>query len=45
MKQFKTKKEAVNEALNQYLRMIMSQELLKMKGSDVWEGYLEQMRK
>lgn len=44
MKQFKTKKEAVNEALNEYLRMIMSQELLKMKGSDVWEGDLEQMR-
>lgn len=44
MKQFKTKKEAVNEALNEYLRIIMSQELLKMKGSDVWEGDLEQMR-
>lgn len=44
MKQFKTKKEAVNEALNEYLRIIMSQELLKMKGSNVWESDLEQMR-
>lgn len=44
MKQFKTKKEAVNEAVNEYLRIIMSQELLKMKGSNVWEGDLEQMR-
>ena len=44
MKQFKTKKETVNQALNEYLRIIMSQELLKMKGSNVWEGDLEQMR-
>jgi Arc/MetJ family transcription regulator len=44
MKQFKTKKEAVNEALTEYLRLIISQELLKMKGSNVWDGDLEQMR-
>ena len=44
MRQFKSKKEAINEALNQYLKNIVTQELLKMKGSNVWEGDLEQMR-
>jgi Arc/MetJ family transcription regulator len=44
MKQFKSKKEAVNEALNEYLKYLVAQELLKMKGSNVWEGDLEQMR-
>ena len=44
MKQFKSKNEAVNKALSEYLRMIMTQELLKMKGSNVWEGDLKQMR-
>jgi Arc/MetJ family transcription regulator len=44
MKQFKTKKEAVNEALNEYLKIIISEELLKLKGSNVWEGDLNQMR-
>jgi Arc/MetJ family transcription regulator len=44
MKQFKSKKEAVNEALNEYLKDLVAQELLKMKGSNVWEGDLEQMR-
>ena len=38
MKRFNSKKETVNEALNEYLRMIMTQELLKMKGSNVWKG-------
>ena len=44
MRQFKSKKEAINEALSQYLKNIVTQELLKMKGSNVWEGDLEQMR-
>jgi Arc/MetJ family transcription regulator len=44
MKQFKSKKEAVNEALNEYLKDLVAQELLKMKGSNVWEGDLDQMR-
>ena len=43
LRQFKSKKEAINEALNQYLKNIVTQELLKMKGSNVWEGDLEQM--
>lgn len=44
MKKFKSKKEAVNEALSEYLKIIVTQELLKLKGSNVWEGDLEQMR-
>lgn len=44
MKNFKTKKEAVNEALSEYLKDLLRQEVLKMKGSNCWEGDLEQMR-
>jgi Arc/MetJ family transcription regulator len=44
MKQFKSKKEAVNEALSEYLKNLLRQEVLKMKGSNCWEGDLEQMR-
>ena len=44
MRQFKSKKEAVNEALNEYLKDLLRQELLKMKGSNCWDGDLDQMR-
>ena len=44
MKQFKSKKEAINEALSAYLKNLVIQELLKMKGTNAWEGDLEQMR-
>jgi Arc/MetJ family transcription regulator len=44
MRNFKSKKEAVNEALSEYLKIIVTQELLKIKGSNCWEGDLEQMR-
>jgi Arc/MetJ family transcription regulator len=44
MKQFKTKKEAVNEALTEYLKNLMRQQVLNWKGSNAWEGDLEQMR-
>ncbi|GGD68283.1 hypothetical protein GCM10011514_35480 [Emticicia aquatilis] len=44
MKQFKTKKEAVNEALNEYLKNLLRQQVLTWKGSNAWEGDLEQMR-
>lgn len=40
----KTKKEAVDKALENYLRILSAQELLKMKGSNIWEGDLDQMR-
>ena len=43
MKQFKSKKEAVNEAISEYLKDLLRQELLKMKGSNCWEGDLDQM--
>ena len=44
MKHFKTKKEAVNEALNEYLKNLLRQQVLTCKGSNAWEGDLEQMR-
>lgn len=44
IKKFKSKKEAVNEALNNYLRILSAKELLKMKGTNIWEGDLDQMR-
>ena len=40
----KTKKEAVDKALEAFLRVVSAQEILKMKGSNVWEGDLNQMR-
>jgi Arc/MetJ family transcription regulator len=42
-KKFKTKKEAVNEVLADYVRMIARQELLKMRGTG-WEGNLDEIR-
>jgi Arc/MetJ family transcription regulator len=44
LKKFKSKKEAVNEALSNYLRNLAAIELLKMKGTNSWEGDLDQMR-
>ena len=34
MKQFKSKKEAVNEALSEYLKNLLRQEVLTWKGSN-----------
>jgi hypothetical protein len=44
IKCFKSEKEALNEALNEYLKNLLGKEVLKMKGSNCWEGDLEQMR-
>ena len=44
IKCFKSKKEALNEALNEYLKNLLCKEVLKMKGSNCLEGDLEQMR-
>jgi Arc/MetJ family transcription regulator len=44
LKSFKSKKEALNEALSEYLKNLLRQEVLKIKGSNCWEGDLEQMR-
>jgi Arc/MetJ family transcription regulator len=40
----KTKKEAVEQALRNYLRILSQQELLKLKGKVKWEGNLDEMR-
>ena len=44
MKQFKSKKEAVNEAISEYLKDLLRQEALTWKGTDFWQGDLNQMR-
>ncbi len=44
MKHFKSKKEAVNEALSEYLKNLLRQEVLTWKGSNCWEGDLDPMR-
>lgn len=45
LKPFKSKKEAVNEALNTYLRQLKSQQALQLKGTKIWEGNLNEMRR
>lgn len=45
IKPFKSKKEAVNEALNSYLRQLRQQQALLLKGSNIWEGDIDQMRR
>lgn len=44
LKNFKTKKEAVNTAIEEYLKSIRRMEVLKWKGTDFWEGDLNEMR-
>lgn len=43
-KQFKSKKQAVNTALDEYLKILVGKELLKMEGSNAWQGDLDKMR-
>lgn len=40
----KTKKEAVDTALREFLRKIKLQELADLRGKIKWEGSLEEMR-
>ena len=40
----KTKKEAVDTALGEFLRKIKLQELADLRGKIKWEGSLEEMR-
>ncbi|MHA7131576.1 type II toxin-antitoxin system VapB family antitoxin [Algoriphagus namhaensis] len=40
----KTKKEAVDKALREYLRKIKLQELAQLRGKILWEGNLDEMR-
>jgi Arc/MetJ family transcription regulator len=44
LRRFKSKKEAVNEALNNYLRQLRQQQALGLKGTKIWEGNLDEMR-
>jgi Arc/MetJ family transcription regulator len=44
LKGFKSKKEVVNKALEEYLRVLSARELLKMKGADVWEDDLAETK-
>jgi Arc/MetJ family transcription regulator len=44
MRKFKSKKELVDKALQEYRRILAGKELLKMKGSNIWEGDLDQLR-
>ena len=44
IKKFKSKKELVDTALDEFLKNISRQEVLKWKGSDFWEGDLNKMR-
>jgi len=41
---FKTRKEAVNKALEEYARMLKRKELLKLQGKLHWDANLEELR-
>ncbi len=41
---FKSKKQAVNTALDEYLKILVGKELLKLEGSNAWQGDLDKMR-
>ena len=43
-KHFKSKKQAVNTALDEYLKILVGKELLKLEGSNIWQGDLDKMR-
>jgi Arc/MetJ family transcription regulator len=41
---FKSKKEVVDKALEMLLKQITREEILKWKGTNAWEGDLDEMR-
>lgn len=41
---YKTKKEAINQAMETQIRFLILQELDKMRGPDMWIGNLDEMR-
>lgn len=43
--EFKSNEEVVDLALKSYLRELAAKEVLKMKGSNFWEGDLDEMRR
>lgn len=40
----KTKKEVIEKALDKFTKQLLALELLKLEGSDIWEGNLDEMR-
>jgi Arc/MetJ family transcription regulator len=40
----KTRKEAVEQALDNYIKMLLRKDLLNLRGKVTWEGDLDQMR-
>ena len=45
LKHFGSEEEAVNEALNSYLRQLRQQQALPLKGAKIWDGNLDEMRR
>lgn len=45
LKGFKTKKEAVNAAIDEYLKAALRSKVLAWKGTNAWEGDLDEMRR
>lgn len=44
LKPFKSKKEVVDTALQEYLKILRNQQALTLKGSKIWYGSLDEMR-
>ncbi|MGA0555471.1 type II toxin-antitoxin system VapB family antitoxin [Larkinella sp. VNQ87] len=44
LSQAKTKKEAIEQALDIYVKMLRRKDLLNLRGKVAWEGDLDQMR-
>jgi len=42
---YKTKKELINHALQEFVRRLKRKNILKLMGSGCWEGNLDKMRK
>jgi Arc/MetJ family transcription regulator len=45
MTHYKTKKELVNHALEEFVRKIRRKGILRLMGSNCWEGNLSEMRR
>ncbi|MBI5206894.1 MAG: type II toxin-antitoxin system VapB family antitoxin [Candidatus Firestonebacteria bacterium] len=42
---YKTKKELVNEALEEFIKKLKRKKILKFSGSRCWDGNLDEMRR
>ena len=45
MTHYKTKKELVNHALEEFVKKVKRKGILKFMGSNCWEGNLDEMRR